>query len=168
MAPAGTPPVAGTSADRAASSEPKGTRAPADVPTDSHEQSAVEGACVDEAPRVVVAACDDEEPPVVAPAPAETARPSATASLRPSAEPRATRPISDLGYWVQVGAFRTDEAAIKVVSALGDEPVSLLRMPGAPLLRVLVGPFANRDAAASKLREIKARGLDGFVAEFAR
>jgi cell division septation protein DedD len=68
---------------------------------------------------------------------------------------------------VQVGAFRTDEAAIKVVNALGGEQVALLQMPDAPLLRVLVGPFANRQTATSKLREIRARGLDGFVAELA-
>ena len=104
-------------------------------------------------------------PPAADTRPVETARPSAIATV--TTTPRATRPISHPAYWVQVGAFRTDEAAIKLVSALGDEPVSLLRMPDAPL-RVLVGPFVSREAAASRLRDIKARGLDGFVAEFAR
>jgi phospholipid transport system substrate-binding protein len=193
---AGAAPAASHSVDMA-SSEPKGTRAPADVPTDSHEQSTADATCVDEKPQVAAPACEDEEPvvasgpvdapPSVAPVngaapvrvasvppapvarPAEIARPQpANAPLRPAAEPRATRPVSHPGYWVQVGAFRTDEAAIKVVSALGDEPVSLMRLPDAPLLRVLVGPFANREAAATKRREIKARGIDGFVAEFAR
>jgi cell division septation protein DedD len=97
----------------------------------------------------------------LSPAPARV-RPSIEAPAMPAA-----RPIADAAYWVQVGAFRTDEAAIKVVTALRDEAVSLLQTPGAALLRVLVGPFASRQAAASKLREIRARGLDGFIAELA-
>jgi phospholipid transport system substrate-binding protein len=95
---------------------------------------------------------------------AASSTPSAPAPIRPSVD---TRRVPDPTFWVQVGAFRTDEAAIKVVNALGDEQVALLQLPDAPLLRVMVGPFANRQAAASKLREIRTRGLDGFVAELA-
>jgi phospholipid transport system substrate-binding protein len=69
------------------------------------------------------------------------------------------------GYWVQVGAFRSAEAAERVAIGLRDQAVALLASPGArPLLRVLVGPFRERDDAVSKLREIRARGYDAFIA----
>ena len=125
-------------------------------------------------PLTVAVASQPAAPEAEAPQPVVTARvavrpadgrPPRLAPLRPSL---VARPTHDPAYWVQVGAFRTDEAAIKVIGALGDEEVSLLQMPDTPLLRVLVGPFANRQAAASKLREIRARGLDGFVAELAQ
>ena len=67
-------------------------------------------------------------------------------------------------YWVQVGAFRSPEKAIQVATALRAETVSLFTAPADPLLRVVVGPFASRDAATSKLREIRARGYDDFIA----
>jgi phospholipid transport system substrate-binding protein len=100
--------------------------------------------------------------------PAETARPAATPPppVTPTnGRPSAARPREEPAYWVQVGAFRTDDAAIKAASALRDDAISLLQMPDTPLLRVLVGPFASRQAAASKLRDLRARGIDGFVAE---
>jgi hypothetical protein len=37
--------------------------------------------------------------------------------------------------------------------------------PGTPLARVRVGPFSHRSEAASKLREIQARGHKPFIAE---
>jgi cell division septation protein DedD len=86
------------------------------------------------------------EPPLVA-AVSEPRRPPARASQ----------------FWVQVGAFRSEEKAIQVATALSDQTVSLFTEPNEPLLRVLVGPFANRDAALSKLREIRARGYEAFI-----
>jgi cell division protein FtsN len=47
---------------------------------------------------------------------------------------------------------------------LRDQTASLLAAP-AQLLRVVVGPFSDRRAAAAKLREIRARGYDAFIAE---
>jgi phospholipid transport system substrate-binding protein len=75
------------------------------------------------------------------------------------------RPAVRVGYWVQVGAFRNAEKAMRVATALRDQTVSLFTEPDNPLLRVAVGPFANRDAAATKLREIRALGYDAFIAE---
>jgi phospholipid transport system substrate-binding protein len=66
-------------------------------------------------------------------------------------------------FWVQVGAFRLAEKAMEVATALRDQTVSLFTAPNDPLLRVVVGPFGNREAATSKLREIRARGYDGFI-----
>jgi cell division protein FtsN len=76
-----------------------------------------------------------------------------------------SRAASAAGYWVQVGAFRSAEAAERLAVALRDQAVTLLTAPGVrPFLRVLVGPFRERDDAVSKLREIRARGYDAFIA----
>ncbi len=66
-------------------------------------------------------------------------------------------------FWVQVGAFRLAEKAMEAATALRDQTVSLFATPDDPLLRVVVGPFGNREAATSKLREIRARGYGGFI-----
>jgi cell division septation protein DedD len=99
------------------------------------------------------------EPPVVE---APPSAPVTMAAVAPTVTPRAARVT---GYWVQVGAFSNVDKAMKVVTALDDEPVSLITAPGQSLMRVLVGPFAERAAAASKLRQIRARGYDAFIAE---
>ena len=87
-----------------------------------------------------------------------TARPPAVATA--SVTPRVAVPT----YWVQVGAFRNTDVAMRVVNEFRDEPVSLVTEPGRqPVLRVLVGPFADRGAAAAKLREIRGRGYSAFI-----
>jgi phospholipid transport system substrate-binding protein len=74
------------------------------------------------------------------------------------------RPVARVErFWVQVGAFRSTERAMEVATALRDQTVSLFTAPADALLRVVLGPFGNREAATSKLREIRARGYDGFV-----
>jgi phospholipid transport system substrate-binding protein len=79
--------------------------------------------------------------------------------------PLSARPSTRIDqFWVQVGAFRSSEKAMQVATALRGETVSLFAAPDTPLLRVVVGPFANREAATSKLREIRARGYDAFIA----
>ena len=88
---------------------------------------------------------------------------TAQAATAQAATPKPATPRAG-GLWVQVGAFRNVETAMKVVSALRDQAVSLLTAPNDPLLRVSVGPFASRDAAMSKLREIRGRGYDAFIA----
>ena len=98
------------------------------------------------------------------------AAPTITAALSVSRESRPvdTRlpevQVSDR-YWVQVGAFRSPEKAMQVATALRDQTISLLAAPDDPLLRVVLGPFANRDVATSKLREIRGRGYDAFISE---
>lgn len=74
------------------------------------------------------------------------------------------RPVSGTDrFWVQVGAFRSADKAMEVATALRDQTVSLFTAPEDPLLRVVLGPFGDREAATSKLREIRSRGYDGFI-----
>jgi len=104
--------------------------------------------------------------------PVDTAR-VAQVRVAPPAIPRtiapravvAPRPAAIASFWVQLGAFREVERAIQVVSALKDEEISMLSAPGRPLIRVLVGPFGNRADATAKMRDLRRRGYDGFVAE---
>jgi phospholipid transport system substrate-binding protein len=115
---------------------------------------------------VPVTATAKEE--VAAPAPllvaaAQREAPPAMRAVAPRAVP--PRMTSVVAYWVQVGAFRSTERARRVAAALGSDAVSLVRAPGQPLLRVLVGPFKGHEAAVSKLHEIRARGYDAFIAE---
>jgi phospholipid transport system substrate-binding protein len=87
-----------------------------------------------------------------------------TAAVAPAAGPRITPARGVDAYWVQVGAFRNVDTIIDVAAALRDQQVSLVTGPDEPLTRVLVGPFADRSAAASKLRELRARGYQAFIA----
>jgi phospholipid transport system substrate-binding protein len=84
----------------------------------------------------------------------EVAAPSAPlASLRKS-------------VWIQVGAFRNTDAASRVVERLRSHSVVVATggPRSQPLARVLVGPFTNRAAAASTLRELAAGGYPAFIA----
>jgi len=97
--------------------------------------------------------------------PAEPARPAPRmASLTPPPAPRMTESRTLAGFWVQLGAFSDPARAMKLVDALKDHAVSLLTLPRNPLMVVRVGPFPNREAAVSKLRELRGRGYDGFIA----
>jgi ABC-type transporter MlaC component len=88
----------------------------------------------------------------------------AKAPIRASA-PAATR------YWVQVGAFKSVEAAARMTTELRrlGVPASngpLTSVPGqgtGAVTRVRVGPFATRTAAQSQLRELVARGYAPFI-----
>ncbi|MBI4636204.1 MAG: ABC transporter substrate-binding protein [Candidatus Rokubacteria bacterium] len=76
-------------------------------------------------------------------------------------------------WWVQVGAFRNYDAASRLAARLLERrlPVSIgpVTTPadhrGESLLRVRVGPFSDRAAAASELRELRATGYKPFIAE---
>ncbi len=80
-------------------------------------------------------------------------------------------------YWVQVGAFKSLETAWHLAASLLVEeprsasPSGVAVEPGTPgngaasLARVRVGPFSDRRAAASKLREIQVRGHQPFITE---
>ena len=107
-------------------------------------------------------------PPPSPPAPAVTPAPRSTPPVVVAAVP--VRPIEPRvarapAFWVQVGAFQNVERAVGVATALRDHAVSIITAPDQPLMRVLIGPFAERAAAAAKLREIRARGYDAFIAE---
>jgi cell division septation protein DedD len=92
--------------------------------------------------------------------------PGRVASASPAAE--LSRPRS---YWVQVGAFKSLGAAMRLASLLrGEKSVALDRWavvmePGPALARVRVGPFADRAEATSNLRELASRGFKPFIAE---
>lgn len=122
-------------------------------------------------PAVVVAAAPREPTPAESrvtealetPRPVPTRVAVAAAAVAPQVvTPRVAHVTT---FWVQIGAFRNVEKAMQVVTALRDHAVSLITTPAQPLMRVLVGPFTDRNAAASKLREIRARGYAAFIAE---
>lgn len=80
-----------------------------------------------------------------------------------------TTTVARAAYWVQLGAFKTLEAARHLVNALRPQPASISSGPSpdsasASLNRVRVGPFANHAAAIAKLRELDVRGYPGFIA----
>jgi cell division septation protein DedD len=76
-------------------------------------------------------------------------------------------------YWIQVGAFKTVDAAAQLAERLRREGMAasndqLTRAPWHPagaLARVRVGPFATHSQARSKLRQLMARGYTPFISE---
>jgi phospholipid transport system substrate-binding protein len=111
------------------------------------------------------AAVSDEEPPVAsAPAP-----PPARARKEP---PARTSVLAITSYWVQVGAFKTAEAAARVTAELRraghtawNGALTTLSGSSEPaLVRVRVGPFTSRADAQAKLHELITRGYTPFIA----
>jgi phospholipid transport system substrate-binding protein len=106
-------------------------------------------------------------PPTVDEAPPRTA--SAVASAATAGTPVVSSPASSGAreFWVQVGAFRTIDAASQLVRRLRDRAVTIAVAGERPatLTRVLVGPFAERSAAASAVRALHAGGFAAFIAE---
>lgn len=72
-------------------------------------------------------------------------------------------------FWVDIGAFDSPELAAKALARLSDPAVAIFTPPSggraSSRTRVLVGPFAERGAAAAKARELEAAGYRGLVAE---
>ena len=95
--------------------------------------------------------------------------PAPVASASPAAEISRTR-----YYWVQVAAFKSFEAAMRLASLLRREnPVApdrwaVVMEPGPALARVRVGPFTDRAEATSSLRELASRGFKPFIAQESR
>jgi len=75
-------------------------------------------------------------------------------------------------YWVQVGAFKTADAAARVAAELRRAGLTawnaaLTTLPGhstPALVRVRVGPFTSRADAQAKLHELVTRGYTPFIA----
>ena len=98
---------------------------------------------------------------------AQRAQPAGGGGARPA-------PASNgKSYWVQVGAFKSPEAARRLAALLVEpEPTGSGRSAVVTeswaadilLTRVRVGPFADRSEAAAKLREMEARGYKPFIA----
>jgi cell division septation protein DedD len=115
-------------------------------------------------PTVAVAVPRSREP---APPPAAPRIGATTQAVKP---PTAVA----TSYWVQVAAFRNLEAAMRLAAALQAQrevvadrwAVMMEPGPGGqPLVRVRVGPFADRTAAAANVRDLEALGYRPFIAE---
>ena len=111
------------------------------------------------------------EPQRVDAARSDTARP-APAKIDKAAPPSKSR-VASTYYWVQVGAFKTVDAAVQLATRLRSQGVTALHgpltstaaHPAELLARVRVGPFPNRAEALATLRELMARGYEPFIAE---
>jgi cell division protein FtsN len=86
----------------------------------------------------------------------------AVASWKPAIVPAAPQRV----FWVQVGAFRTAAAAARAVERLAPQAatIAVTRAALEPIARVLVGPFSERTAAATTLRDLEKRGFTAFIA----
>jgi cell division septation protein DedD len=170
--------AAGAPALRAA--RPQASDAPAaDLPPEAtgHDLAAI---AMLEAPRALE---------TLVPAPAAEAAPdpppppSALAPTRPAPTPRpATRVASSVptsraapdalrapkGYWVQIGAYTTKDAAAKIAEQARAWSYQTVLGPAPPpreaLTRVMIGPFPQRTDAAAAQRDLQKRGFrDSFV-----
>ena len=124
----------------------------------------------DEAPRV------QAEPPAasLSRADADPEKRSEPATTEPEAarrSPEAKLAVITSSYWIQVGAFRTPDAAGELAARLleQDLPVAIDSVArtwnhrGLVLSRVRVGPFANRAELVSKLQFLQQGGHRPFV-----
>jgi phospholipid transport system substrate-binding protein len=103
--------------------------------------------------------------PVVPPVAVEPPPTASAAPMTPAA-PLAIVPAARKWFWIQVGAFRDISSVSRLVARLRQYSVTIAtagRRPE-PLSRVLVGPFASREAAAATLRELAAGGYAAFIA----
>jgi cell division septation protein DedD len=112
-------------------------------------------------PRASAAVAAPLPPPIVVARPAVAV--PATASA-PPATPAA--PVVPKRFWVQVGAFRSTEALSRLVERLRLDRITVAAVAArsGSLARVLVGPFADRAAAAEALRQLTAGGHGAFIA----
>src|SRR5262249_13537330 len=113
-------------------------------------------------------------PPVVvaalAPRAATTApRPAMAPTVAATPSARILAPLPRREFWVQVGAFRTAEAATRLVERLRSQPVTIATGGDrvAPVMRVLVGPYAERSSAAAAARSLQASGIAAFIPDSA-
>jgi len=128
-----------------------------------------------EVPGVPVAAepaVQEAGPPAPVPR-LEVEREPAPAAPEPPASPPPAPParVVTSFYWIQVGAFRNAETAVRLATRLllQDLPVSLdaVAVPaGQPgtLARVRVGPFGDEAGAAATLRSLRTPGAHPFIA----
>jgi ABC-type transporter MlaC component/cell division protein FtsN len=106
--------------------------------------------------------------PAVATPPVVRTAPVTAAPVQPSAR-AIVAAAQRREFWVQVGAFRTADAATRLVQRLRHHAVTIATGGDriAPVLRVLVGPFAERTAAAAAARSLQAGGIAAFVPDTA-
>jgi len=110
-------------------------------------------------PAVVAAVRPQAGPPAPT-----VAAPGASASPAQPAETPSR--VGARRFWIQVGAFKSPEAATRLATRLGARPIAVTAGPTSrALLRVLVGPFPARAEAAVALHDLKALGFRAFIAE---
>jgi cell division septation protein DedD len=111
------------------------------------------------------------QPAPVVPAPTPPPPPAPTpVAVSPPVRPSM---VAATSYWVQVGAFKTVDAAARVAAELRRAGLTawngaLTTRPGQAepaLVRVRVGPFPSRADAQSKVQELATRGYTPFIAE---
>jgi phospholipid transport system substrate-binding protein len=128
-------------------------------------------------------AAKEEKTPGRAPEPAKPEPQRADAGRSDIARPEPARAdkaappsksrVASTYYWVQVGAFKTMDAAVQLAERLRRQGVTALHgpltstaaHPAELLARVRVGPFPSRAEALVKLRELMTRGYEPFIAE---
>jgi DedD protein len=110
---------------------------------------------------------------VVAPPAAETtARPAPAAKPEPAPRPAAAPttaaarsvPAPGKGWFVQVGSFAKRENAQRYVQQLGKHGYAAQVLAGGTLLRVRVGPVADRPAAVALQLRLAGDGFKGSIA----
>jgi rare lipoprotein A len=90
-----------------------------------------------------------------------SAQPLQYAAAVPPAPPAPRpEPAPEVGaYWIQAGAFSDRRAARRVADRLGDRAtVDVASRGDSPVYRVLVGPWADPNAAESARQAVVARG----------
>lgn len=121
----------------------------------------------DMSPAAAVAAPEAEKTAVAAPATADKAVAAApvAAAPDPAAAAEAQVPRGAGEWYVQLGSFssrQNAEGLKKKLVAAGFE-ATIRKSEKTPLLRVLVGPRADRDAAVALAAKLKAAGYAGQV-----
>ena len=111
-----------------------------------------------------------EEAPPSAPVPERPETPPAGAAVPVSAPPASVTVaprVVTMAYWVQVGAFKSLDAARRLAAGLGRADVTLSRerSESQGLIHVRIGPFADRRQAAAKLLELRTKGYRPFILE---
>jgi phospholipid transport system substrate-binding protein len=104
------------------------------------------------------------EPTVVTTAPSSGRTPVTTVKASVITETAPARKPSSPSYWVQIGAFKDETTASRVISQLGSAVVTIVTATDS-LLRLRLGPFPDRTTATSALRALKHRGFDPFLIE---
>jgi cell division septation protein DedD len=97
----------------------------------------------------------------------------ASAPARPRIEPTTVsralvaRPATAPGWWIQVGAYRSASAAGRVAVQVHGEILVVAKPDDreSPLLRVRVGPFADRAEAQARLHDLEAQGWKAFLSQ---
>ena len=129
-------------------------------------------AAVETAPAAPAPTATATAPPAVQPATVARTPPPVPTPVAAQPPVRASL-VAATYYWVQLGAFKTADAAVRMAGQLRRAGITasnspLMSLPGqtaAALARVRVGPFASRADAQSTLHELVARGYTPFIAE---